>query len=100
MNLHSFNRYSPFTDLQALKEASSKPLRKSLRVNSLKSSIEKFQKWAEERGWKLEQVPWCQEGFFVLPLDTRLASTGSAQALLGATRGDTEAFGRDLLHQL
>ena len=87
MNLHSFNRYSPFTDLQALKEASSKPLRKSLRVNTLKSSIEKFQKWAEERGWKLEQVPWCQEGFFCAPFDR--------------AQGDTEeAFGRDLLHQL
>src|SRR3989338_9319360 len=86
-SLRVFDRYSPFTDLQALKEASSKPLRKSLRVNTLKSSVEKLKIWAEERGWKLEQVPWCQEGFFIV----------LRQAQHDVTE---EAFGRDLLHQL
>ena len=86
-SLRVFDRYSPFTDLQALKEASSKPLRKSLRVNTLKSSVEKLKIWAEERGWKLEQVPWCQEGFFIV---LRQAQHDVVE----------EAFGRDLLHQL
>jgi 16S rRNA (cytosine1407-C5)-methyltransferase len=95
---YGFDRYSSLTDLTALKEASAKPLRKSLRVDTLKTSIEAFQKWAKERGWNLEQIPWCKEGFFVqTPLDTPLDSLRS----LGATRGDKEeAFGRDLLHQL
>ena len=57
--MHPFDRYAAFTDLTALKAASEKPLRKSLRVNTLKTSVELFKKRAGERGWQLTPVPWC-----------------------------------------
>ena len=78
---HALDRYAVFTDLQVLQEISKKPLRKSLRVNTLKSSLEEVKKWGEKQGWKLNPVPWCREGFFV-------------------ERTDEKALGKDLLHQL
>lgn len=78
----AFDRYSSFTDLAALKAASNRPLRKSLRVNTLKSSVEQFRKRAGERGWTITQVPWCAEGFFVDRDDRSVA------------------LGKDLLHLL
>ncbi len=62
---HPFDRYAPYTDLTLLKEFSVKPLRKSKRVNLLKSSINKFEQWAKEKEWSISQIPWCPEGFFV-----------------------------------
>lgn len=82
MKFHPFDRYSAFTDVTALKEASSKPLRKSMRVNLLKSSPEAFKKYAAEKKWMIEPVAWCSEGFFVDRVDRE------------------EALGKDLLHIL
>ncbi len=39
------------------------PLRKAIRVNTLKTSVEHFKK--NLKGWKLTQVPWCKEGFWI-----------------------------------
>lgn len=64
-----------------MKEYSAKGLRKSVRVNTLKMSVEDFKAKAKERKWMLEQVPWCKEAFFV-------------------DREDREkGIGRDILHQ-
>ncbi len=79
---HPFDAYAPFTDVAALKEASARMLRKSVRVNTLKCSVERFRKWAEEHQWSLTQVPWCPEGFFV------------------DRENRDQALGRDLLHLL
>lgn len=78
----AFDRYAGFTDLTALNEFSNKPLRKSVRVNTLKSSIEAFKVWAEEKKWKLEPVLWCAEAFY-LDRENR-----------------EDALGKDLLHLL
>lgn len=78
----AFDRYAGFTDLQALNEWSTKPLRKSVRVNTLKSSIDDFKVWATEKKWNLEPVPWCPEAFY-LDRENR-----------------EEALGKDLLHLL
>jgi 16S rRNA (cytosine1407-C5)-methyltransferase len=79
---HPFDRYAAYTDLAALKKASARPLRKCLRVNTLKSSVEEFQQYAKEQDWKTEPVLWCREGFFI-------------------DREDREkALGKDLLHLL
>ncbi len=40
-------------------------LRKCIRVNTLKISVEDLKTRLEEQGWVLEPVPWCKEGFFV-----------------------------------
>lgn len=81
-SLTAFDRYAAFTDVEALKAASAKPLRKSKRVSLLKSSVEEFRRWAAGKRWVIEPVPWCAEGFFI-------------------DREDREtALGRDLLHLL
>ena len=82
IDFSSFERYGAWTDLDALKEISSKPLRKSLRVNTMKISVEDFVAAAEKRGWQLQPVPWCPEAFFIDREDR------------------TRALGRDLLHQV
>lgn len=79
-NFASFDRYTPFTDVQALKDASACPLRKSLRVNLLKANVDQVLAWGRGKGWNMEQVPWCKEGFFI-DRDDR-----------------SEALGKDLLH--
>lgn len=83
--MHPFDRYSAFTDLAALNAASAKPLRKSLRVNTLKSSVEKFKAWAGERGWQLTPVPWCPEAFFIDREDRSVALGKDLLHLLGHT---------------
>lgn len=42
-----------------------KPLRKSVRVNTLKMSVEEFKLAAEQKGWQLTQIPWCKDGFWL-----------------------------------
>ena len=42
-----------------------RPLRKSVRVNTLKMSVEDFQEYALDRGWTLNPIPWCSEGFWL-----------------------------------
>ena len=37
----------------------------SLRVNTLKISVEDFRNRMDERGWQYEQIPWVKEGFWV-----------------------------------
>ena len=54
-------RYEKLTDVDKFTEASVKPMRKSIRVNTLKCSIHEIKK----RFKNLEQVPWCKEGFFI-----------------------------------
>ncbi len=78
----AFDRYAGFTDLAALNEWSQKPLRKSMRVNTLKSSVEDFQKWAAEKKWQLTPVPWCPEAFYI------------------DRENREDALGKDLLHLL
>lgn len=77
-----FDRYGPFTDLAALNAISAKPLRKSVRVNTLKISVEDFLTYGKEKGWELTPVPWCSEAFFI------------------ERENRDEALGRDELHLL
>ncbi|MBI2636441.1 NOL1/NOP2/sun family putative RNA methylase [Candidatus Peregrinibacteria bacterium] len=84
-SLGALDRYGAFTDLAALKAASTRPLRKSLRVNTLKSSTYRFTAWAQERGWQLRPVPWCPEGFFIEREDHSVALGKDLLHLLGHT---------------
>ncbi len=79
---HPFDRYSQFTDIRVLKDISNTPLRKSLRVNTLKTTVEEFKKWGAEQGWQLEPVLWCNEAFYIDREDR------------------SKALGKDLLHLL
>lgn len=79
---HPFDRYSAFTDVALLKEMSDKPLRKSMRVNTLKITVEDFTKWGNEKGWQMTPVPWCAEAFYI------------------DRENREQALGKDLLHLL
>jgi len=57
-------RYSKLTDWEEFKACSLSFLRRSIRVNTLKFSVEKLKKRLEGK-WELEQVPWCREGFWI-----------------------------------
>lgn len=54
-------RYSKLTDVDKFTEASLKPMRKSIRVNTLKTDV----KTIKQRFPNLKQVPWCKQGFFI-----------------------------------
>lgn len=54
-------RYGAITDIDKFTEASLKPMRKSIRVNTLKTTVPELKK----RFLTLTQVPWCKEGFFI-----------------------------------
>ena len=45
--------------------ACQRPLRTSLRVNTLKISVADFVTRAAAYGWQLSPVPWCDEGFWI-----------------------------------
>lgn len=77
---HPFDRYGEYTNVAALLEASAKPLRRSLRVNTLKCSVEDMLAWGKAKNWLLVPVPWCPEGFFVDRADR------------------DEALGKDFMH--
>jgi 16S rRNA (cytosine1407-C5)-methyltransferase len=79
---HPFDRYAGLTDVDALKAISDKPLRKSVRVNTLKMDVEEFVKRAKAKEWQLTPVPWCDDAFY-LDRENR-----------------EKAIGKDLLHLL
>jgi len=52
------NDYNNFID------ASLSFMRKSIRVNTLKITVDELKKRLEKE-WNLTQIPWCKEGFFI-----------------------------------
>ncbi len=45
--------------------ACQRPLRRSIRVNTLKISVDDFLALVSPYGWQLTPVPWCTEGFWI-----------------------------------
>ena len=58
-------RYNKLTDFELFKKYSLSFLRRSIRVNTLKKPIKEVAESIKEKGWKLTQVPWCEEGFWI-----------------------------------
>ncbi len=52
-------------NMEGFVAACQRPLRKSIRVNTLKISVEEFRERAASKGWQLDAVPWCSEGFWI-----------------------------------
>jgi len=55
--------YSKLTNIKEFCEYCIKPLNKSIRVNTLKISINELKERLSE--FELRQVPWCKEGFWI-----------------------------------
>ncbi len=58
-------RYSQLTDWELFKKYSLSFLRRSIRINTLLASIADVKKSIAAKGWILEQIPWCKEGFWI-----------------------------------
>ncbi|WP_028766884.1 16S rRNA (cytosine(1407)-C(5))-methyltransferase RsmF [Shewanella fidelis] len=55
---------------------SNKPLRLSIRVNTLKISVDSFIELMTTKGWQFDPIPWCAEGFWVSnSVDIQLGNT-------------------------
>ncbi|HII29720.1 hypothetical protein AUJ69_01880 [Candidatus Woesearchaeota archaeon CG1_02_47_18] len=52
-------RYNSFVDF------SLSFIRKSIRVNTLKIGVRELKHRLESKGWRLDAVPWCREGFWI-----------------------------------
>jgi len=57
--------------------ACQRPLRRSLRVNTLKISVAAFLDLVAPYGWQLTPVPWCDEGFWIEREDEEALPLGS-----------------------
>jgi len=58
------DRYSKLTDFETFKKFSLSFLRKSIRVNTLKTTAAEIKKRLE-KDWMLEPIPWCKDGFWI-----------------------------------
>ena len=58
------DRYEKLTDFEEFKKYSLSFLRRSIRVNTVKMTVNDLKKRLE-KNWTLEPVPWCKEGFYI-----------------------------------
>ncbi|MGX5174941.1 NOL1/NOP2/sun family putative RNA methylase [Aliikangiella sp. IMCC44653] len=62
---HARSSFLNESELCAFIKACQTPLRTSVRVNTLKMSIQDFSRFAESQAWQLTPIPWCQQGFWL-----------------------------------
>ncbi len=62
---------------------SQQPLRRTLRVNTLKISVADFLRLTADYEWQLTPVPWCEEGFWISREDESLPLGSVAEHLSG-----------------
>jgi len=74
-------RYSQLTDFDEFMKYSFSFLRRCIRVNTLKISISDLKKKMQD--WKLTQIPWCKEGFWVEHKEGRLDIGNTREHHLG-----------------
>src|SRR3989338_9067975 len=57
-------KYATLTDIQAYETAIHEELKRSIRINTLLSTVTDVQQELEQEGYPLTSIPWCQEGFY------------------------------------
>ncbi|WP_422047319.1 16S rRNA (cytosine(1407)-C(5))-methyltransferase RsmF [Rosenbergiella nectarea] len=62
---------------------SKRPLRRAIRVNTLKISVTDFLALTTDYPWQLTPVPWCEEGFWVQLNDEQIPLGSYAEHLSG-----------------
>lgn len=67
----------PKKEAECFFEYCEKPLRKAVRVNLLKYSIDEFKKYAQKNNWEIDAVPWCNTGFFINRTSENRTAIGS-----------------------
>jgi 16S rRNA (cytosine1407-C5)-methyltransferase len=64
-------------NLQDFVDSCHQPLRRAIRVNTLKISVAEFKTRALEHHWVLTSIPWCEEGFWI-ELEEELTPLGNS----------------------
>jgi NOL1/NOP2/sun family putative RNA methylase len=75
-------RYARLTDVDEFKRYSLSFLRKSVRVNTLKTTVAKA-KASLSKDWDLTPIPWCKEGFWLEHHQGRLDVGNTIEHALG-----------------
>jgi len=57
------DHYAKLTNIEEFKKYCLKPLRKSIRVNTLKTTINEIK--SRLKSHNLKQIPWCKQGFWI-----------------------------------
>jgi len=60
-----------------------RPLRRSIRINTLKISVSDFLALVAPYGWQLSPIPWCEEGFWIERDEETLPLGSTAEHLSG-----------------
>lgn len=60
-----------------------RPLRRSIRVNTLKIGVQDFVTRMQAVGWQLDPVPWCETGFWLTREDESVPLGNTAEHLCG-----------------
>lgn len=58
-------RYEKLTDWDKFEEYSLSFLRRSIRINTLQGDLKDIKSSIEKKGWKLQQIPWNKDGFWI-----------------------------------
>ncbi len=58
-------RFSKLTQWDEFKRYSTAFLTRSIRINTLLTTVAETKASIESKGWKLQQIPWCKEGFWI-----------------------------------
>ncbi|MEM2916558.1 MAG: RsmB/NOP family class I SAM-dependent RNA methyltransferase [Candidatus Woesearchaeota archaeon] len=75
-------RYSKLTNWEEYKKFTTSFLRKSIRINTLKKPVKEVVARLEN-DWHLEQIPWCEEGFYIESKHGRLDVGNTIEHCLG-----------------
>ena len=70
-------------NIDELVAACRRPLRRAIRVNTLKINIKDFLDIANKKNWALTPVPWCKEGFWIEIDNEHIPLGNSAEHLAG-----------------
>lgn len=73
----------PHLSMDEFISACQRPLRRSIRVNTLKISVSDFLILAKKKLWSLEVIPWCNQGFWLEREDEIVPLGNTAEHLSG-----------------
>jgi 16S rRNA (cytosine1407-C5)-methyltransferase len=66
-------------NLASFKAICQQPMRKSIRVNTLKISVQDFKTLAAQLAWQLSPIPWCDTGFWLERQDESISLGNTAE---------------------
>src|SRR3989344_2229828 len=64
-------KYSALTNIEEYKKSVEAFPRKSIRINTLKTTARKLIPSIEQQGWLFDPVPWCSDGYYISHVSKR-----------------------------